>query len=280
MSYVSRWIDNTALEERSPAEYYMECCEFLADFVSKRPKLIGVEVHAALLELLRTMKTPPAQRRFERSEPVENLTNGFRFGNSAPAEPAEPFLAALFLFGMLGKSLYFITKKPQSAQFEEEVRRLFEDLNQFRGNLWLFYSAGLLAQSGFEVEFIAESDVRTPDYRATRSPVTLFVEASARSQSRMTIEGLQDILWNVMHGDASSGKQIKFIDPSFDPGLIVVDVSNSDVNANLTGLIPVMKLQPGAFVVNNARGFIYDISRDREFFTQPENSGNISRVSG
>lgn len=221
------------------------------------------------------METPPEQRRFERSEPVENLTNGFHFANSVPSQPGESFLAALFLFGMLGKSLYFITKKPQSAQFEEEVRRLFEDLNQFPGNLWLFYSAGLLAQSGFEVEFIPESDVRTPDYRATRPPLTLFVEANARSQSHMKIEGLQDILWNVMHGGAGSGKQIKFADSGFDPGLIVVDVSNSDVSANSTGLSPVMKLDPGAFVVRNARGFVYDISKDPAFFTQPENVGNI-----
>jgi hypothetical protein len=43
---------------------------------------------------------------------------------------------------MVGKSVYFIPKKPQSAEFEEELQRLFEDLNQLRGNLWLFYSAG------------------------------------------------------------------------------------------------------------------------------------------
>ena len=64
---------------------------------------------------------------------------------------------------MVGKSVYFISKKPQSAQFEEELQRLFEDLNQLRGNLWLFYRAGRLAESGFGIDFIAESDVRTTD---------------------------------------------------------------------------------------------------------------------
>jgi len=279
VTYVARWIEKTPLEERDSADYYVECCEFLVDFISKRPRLVGSEVHAALLELLQVLNTPPDQRRFERSGMIEKLTNGFWFIPPPSVVPAKSFLAALLLFGMVGKSLYFISKKPQSAQFEEEVRRLFEDLNQFRGNLWLFYSAGLLAQSGFEIEFITESDVRTPDYRATRGSVTVFVEASARSQSRTTIEGLQDILWNVMHGDASSGKQIKFIDPSFDPGLIVVDLSNSDVNANSTGRIPVMKLQPGAFVVSNGRGFVYDISQDPKFFTQLENTGNIIDLS-
>lgn len=148
---------------------------------------------------------------------TENLTNGFWFGRKATADPAGAFLAALFIIGMVGKSVYFISKKPQSAQFEEELQRLFEDLNQLRGNLWLFYSAGRLAQSGFRIDFIAESDVRTPDYRATRASLTVFVEANARSLSHTKIEGLPDILWNVMHGDANSGgKQIKFIDASFD----------------------------------------------------------------
>ena len=32
---------------------------------------------------------------------------------------------------MVGKSVYFISKKPQSAQFEEELQRLFEDLINF-----------------------------------------------------------------------------------------------------------------------------------------------------
>lgn len=110
---------------------------------------------------------------------------------------------------MVGKSVYFI--------FEEELQRLFEDLNQLRGNLWLFYSAGRLAQSGCGIDFIAESDARTPDYRATRAPLTVFVEANARSLSHTKIEGLPDILWKVIHGDANSGgKQIKFIDASID----------------------------------------------------------------
>ena len=84
-------------------------------------------------------------------------------------------------------------------------------------NLWLFYSAGRLAQSGCGIDFIAESDARTPDYRATRAPLTVFVEANARSLSHTKIEGLPDILWKVIHGDANSGgKQIKFIDASID----------------------------------------------------------------
>jgi hypothetical protein len=59
---------------------------------------------------------------------IENLTNGFWFGRKATADPAGAFLAAFLLFGlvgMVGKSVYFISKKPQSAQFEEELQRLF-----------------------------------------------------------------------------------------------------------------------------------------------------------
>jgi len=55
----------TALEERDPADYYTECCEYLMDFVTERPKLIGSQVHTALTELLRALRTPPEKRRFE-----------------------------------------------------------------------------------------------------------------------------------------------------------------------------------------------------------------------
>jgi hypothetical protein len=40
--------------------------------------------------------------------------------------------AALFLFGMAGKSLYFLSKQAQNSQFETELVRLFQDLAQFR----------------------------------------------------------------------------------------------------------------------------------------------------
>jgi hypothetical protein len=40
-------------------------CEYLTDFVAERPKLIGSQVHTALTELLRALKTPPEKRRFE-----------------------------------------------------------------------------------------------------------------------------------------------------------------------------------------------------------------------
>lgn len=136
---------------------------------------------------------------------IENLTNGFWFGRKATADPAGAFLAVLFIIWNGRKICVLHFQEASIGAIEEELQRLFEDLNQLRGNLWLFYSAGRLAQSGFGIDFIAESDVRTPDYRATRASLTVFVEANARSLSHTKIEGLPDILWNVMHGDANSG---------------------------------------------------------------------------
>jgi len=55
----------------------------------------------------------------------------------------------------------------------------------------------------------------------TSGPHALRSQSSSKlmpvTVTHTKIEGLPDILWNVMHGDANSGgKQIKFIDASFD----------------------------------------------------------------
>jgi hypothetical protein len=68
VTYVAIGLKNTALEERDPADYYTgvaSSCEYLTDFVAERPKLIGSQVHTALTELLRALRTPPKKRRFE-----------------------------------------------------------------------------------------------------------------------------------------------------------------------------------------------------------------------
>jgi hypothetical protein len=91
---------------------------------------------------------------------IENLTNGFRFGRKATADAAGLSLRRSLLFGMVGKSVYFISKKPQSAQFEEELQRLFEDPNQLRGNLWLFYNRALFCASFVGGDFHGHSRKR------------------------------------------------------------------------------------------------------------------------
>ncbi len=279
MEHDPKWIEKTHLEEQAPADYYMECCAFLDDFLNRRTKLAGTEVRTMLSDLLKFLVTDPKDRQSADIASLERLVHQFRLGSPRTTDPAEAAVAGLLLFGMVGKALYFLSKQSHSHQFEEEIRRLLQDLNQVRGNCWLFHTAGMLAQSGFNIEFIPESASKTPDYKATRGSIRLFVEANARSQSHHRVEGLQDILWNVMHGDSSAGKQLKFSDSQYDPGLIVVDVSNCDVNANSTDLQPNLKLRADAFVMNNHNGWIYDVSRDPDFFAQRENVGNLIEFS-
>jgi hypothetical protein len=153
---------------------------------------------------------------------------------------------------------------------------LFVSMSEVRSNIWLFHTSARLAQAGFRIEFIAEAEKPTPDFLATRGDIMVFVEANTRTPTRRDIAGIKDVLWNVMHGDAnSSGKQIKFRNPQFDPGLIVVDISSCDINSNETGLPSHLKLRADAFVVQNQLGRIYDISCDPGFFDQPENTGNV-----
>ena len=269
-------IEKTALEDLSPADYYTECCAFLDDFLAKRPKLAGAEVREVLTSLLNVLLTEPDLRNFDALATMRRLVSPFFLDNQSSSESAASLVAALFLFGMAGKSLYFLSKQSHSHQFENEIARLFVSMSEVRSNIWLFHTSAQLAQAGFMIEFIAEAETPTPDLLAIRKDVRVFVEANTRAPMRRDIAAIKDALWNVMHGDAkSSGKQIKFEDPKFDPGLIVVDISNCDVNSNETGLPPHLKLRSDALVIQNEQGRIYDISRDPEFFDQPENTGNV-----
>ncbi len=269
-------IENTALEELSPAEYYTECCAYLDDFVTQRPKLAGAQVREVLAILMKVLLTDPESREFETLTTIQRLVGPFLFDDQSSSEPAASVVAALFLFGMVGKSLFFLSKQAHSHQFEKEISRLLISLSEVRSNLWLFYTSARLAQAGFQIEFVAEAEEPTPDFLAKRGNIRVFVEASARSPVRRDITGIKDILWNVLRGDAKSGgKQIKFRDPQFDPGMIVLDISNCDVNSNDTGLPTHLKLRSDAIVVQNELGRIYDISRDPEFFDLPENTGNV-----
>lgn len=269
-------IEKTALEELSPADYYTECSAFLDDFVAQRPKLAGAEVREVLTSLTKVLLTDPGLRNFDALATIQRLVSPYLFDDQSSSESAASVVAALFLFGMAGKSLYFLSKQSHSHQFEKEIARLFVSMSEVRSNIWLFHTSARLAQEGFQIEFIAETEKPTPDFLATRGDVRVFVEANTRIPVRRDIAGIKDALWNVMHGDAkSSGKQIKFRDPQFDPGLIVVDISNCDVNSNETGLPPHLKLRSDALVVQNELGRIYDISCDPEFFDQPENTGNV-----
>ncbi len=269
-------IENTALEEVCPADYYAECSAFLDEFVAQRPKLAGAEVREVLTSLTKVLLADPGLRDFDALPTIQRLVSPFLFDDQSSSESAASVVAALFLFGMAGKSLYFLSKQPHSHQFDKEIARLFVTMSEVRSNLWLFHTSARLAEARFQIEFIAETEAPTPDFLATRGDVRVFIEANTRTPVRRDIAGIKNALWNLMHGDAkSSGKQVKFRDPQFDPGLIVVDISNCDVHSNETGLPPHLKLRSDAILVQNELARIYDIPADPEFFDQPENTGNV-----
>jgi hypothetical protein len=276
MLHNNNFIEKTSLEESSPVDYYAECSVFLDDFLAQRPKLVGAEVREILASLNKVLLTDPSLRNFDGLATLQRLTGPFLLDDGSTSEPAASVAVALFLFGMAGKSLYFLSKQSHSHQFEKEIARLFAGVSEVRSNIWLFHTSAQLAQKGFQIEFIPEGKTPTPDFLATRGNVKVFVEANTRRPAQRDIRGIKDALWNVMHGDAKSGgKQIKFRDPQFDPGLIVVDISNCNVNSNETGLPPHLKLRSDAFVNQNRLGRIYDVSKDTELFDQQENTGNV-----
>ena len=275
MAYNGKVIEDVELEQKDSAGYYKECCEFLEDFLTKSPKIAATEVQAALSSLLEVLRSNPEDRDFSSVEALDRLVRPFLFDQGCLSQPEVSFAAALLLLGMAGKALYFLSKQTQNPQFETEICRLFKDLNEVRSNIWLFHVSAQMIRCGFEIRFITEGEQQTPDFLAIRGGTKIYVEANTRNPTARGIDGIKDALWNVLHGDAkSSGKQIKFNGASYDPGLIVVDVSNCDVDSNESGLPAQMKLRADALTRTNS-GLIYDLSRDPEFFEQQENTGNV-----
>jgi hypothetical protein len=275
MAYTARFIENVVLEEKAPADYYAECCEFLDEFITKRPRIVGTEVQAALKSFLVMLLSAPEDRALGSLELVDRLVKPFDADDHSSSEPGATEASALLLFGMAGKALYFLSKQTQNSQFETELARLFRDVADLRSNLWLFHISARMAQAGFQIHFIPEQEEPTPDYVATRENTRIHVEANTRNPSVKTIAGIRDALWNVMHGSAKSGgKQIKFKDAAYSPGLIVVDISNCDVDSNETGLLPHIKLRAD-LCKRTSSGWTYDLSGDPEFFEHPENTGNL-----
>jgi len=179
----------------------------------------------------------------------------------------------LLLFGMASQAIYFL--QDASGQFRRELLRICSELDKLRSNIWLFYTAAKLRRAGYDIEFIKEHGEKTPDYEARRGTNRIFVEANTRSQHYRTIDEITQALWEVLHGKPGKGKQMKFEEAGYDPGLIVFDVSHFDVEANETGALPVLDLRESAVEVRNDRGFIYNTVKDPSFFLRPQNQGNI-----
>ena len=140
-------IENIALEESDTKNYYVECMAFLEQFFLQSPRARDSVLHRQLLDLLDYWATPPEDR------------------NPAADEGAT---IDMYLFGMLGQAIYFL-RNQATPQFREELWRLSNNVDQIRGSLWLFYTAGKFGAAGFNVEFIQErggQEERTPDYRA------------------------------------------------------------------------------------------------------------------
>ena len=215
-------------------------------------------MHRQLLDLLDYWATPPEDR------------------NPAANEGAT---IDMYLFGMLGQAIYFL-RNQATPQFREELWRLSNNVDQIRGSLWLFYTAGKFGAAGFNVEFIQErggQEERTPDYRAERNTTRVFVEASARSQVYQAVHEQSRLLWELLRGDRRHGKQVKFESSDYDPGMIVVDLSGCNVNVREDELQAVAELRNEAVVVQNDNGFVYDTTRDPAFFFRPLNAGNVLR---
>jgi hypothetical protein len=258
-NYSDEIIRNTAMEDSDTLRYYTECIKFLDSFLSKYPNISSCSVCDYLHKLLLWLCAEPTER------------------NRLVVTDVD---VGIFLFGMVGKAIFFLQNQ-NSPQFREELRRLFADWQQVRGNAWLFYTAGQLAMDGFEIEFIrerAKEGKQTPDFWAKRGETKAFFESHARSTNCKSINDLATLLWDVLQGDKSSGKQLKFQDPQYYPGIIALDISQCNYEDNAAGLLPYLKLDCKAFLkYEDGRypRYVYDITEDKDFFNRPQNQGNV-----
>lgn len=274
MDYNAQIIENVQLEEHDSAGYYVECCKFLRGFSVERPNIIGTEVQGTLNALLDLLLSPPEKRILGSLESVDRLVRPF-LADCSSVDLGASEAAGLLLFGMAGKALYFLSKQTHNAQFQTELARFFRDVEELRSNLWLFHLSARMAHAGFAITFIPECKEPTPDFEAKRGHLTIYAEANTRNPVVRTIDGIKDALWNVMHGSAKSGgKQIKFKDHAYNPGLIVVDLSNCDVTSNESGEPPHVRHLSTARKQTRS-GWIYDLSLDPQFFEHRENTGNV-----
>lgn len=161
MAYNENVIEDVELEQKDSAGYYKECCEFLEDFITKRPKIAATEVQAALSSLLEVLRSNPEDRDLSSVEELDQLVRPFLFDHGCLSQPGASLAAALLLLGMAGKALYFLSKQTQNPQFETEIGRLFKDLNEVRSNIWLFHVSAQMIRCGFEIRFITEGEQQT-----------------------------------------------------------------------------------------------------------------------
>lgn len=76
MAYNEKVIEDVEFEQKDSAGYYKECCEFLEDFITKRPKIAAAKVQAAHSSLLEVLRSNPEDRKFGSVEAVDRIHAG------------------------------------------------------------------------------------------------------------------------------------------------------------------------------------------------------------
>lgn len=187
---------------------------------------------------------------------------------------AENAAIDLHFYGTVGKAFHLLRDRV-NAQMMSELRRFLDDEKVVASNFFLFYVAGALAAHGYDVEFVAEESrdhVKTPDLVATKGSRRIYLEATTR-QPRVPI-GSAGRLRQLVQGILEEKRQ-KFADSRFHPGVIVADVSPVNYALSAAGTAPYLKLKDDLREPCPGGAFIYRIYRDPDFWSIPENRGNL-----
>lgn len=248
-----------AREEKDSAGFWFMACEYLLDYLGQDDRLRTTPFYDKLFELVGFCR--------------EQIINS---GNTR--KNAENAALDLFYFGTVAKAVWYVTEK-EDPQFRRELLRFAKDPDGAIGNHYLFYIAGTLGAHSYRIGFVPEAGKtgeKTPDLWAEKNGRKTWIEANAKQPTRAidTPEKVRQLI-----RDAIGEKKLKFTNPSFAPGLIVVDVSPiaDQINAPGTfGQAPLISLRPETcYPLPADGGFLCRLYEDAAWATRPENQGNV-----
>jgi hypothetical protein len=237
-------------EELNPHHYAYFACASLANWVEADGDLRNGRLHQHLTEQLAYWETDLRDR--DRTQ-------------------AKAHYMDLHLLSFAGRTV-FRKHGLVERQLRRELRRLSDDPNQIVGTQYLFYMAAVLLERDFEVSFVPEErDARTPDLEARKAGRHVFIEANAKQPYRppMAPGEVQRALQT-----AIDEKKLKFADPRFSPGMLVVDVTMQYTVPNETGLVRLVKWHSDALSQQDGANVVR-LERDPGWSSRPENTGNI-----
>lgn len=246
------FLNNISNEEIHAIKYHLYGTCYLANYLLTNDTLRKSELYSSIQNIINYWSIPAKYRNYEHEQ--ENL-------------------ALTLLFGLVGKALFFIDNPTPREQLLKELTRFCNDHQQFIGNYFLFYIAGLLASQNYTITFLPEEKgLKTPDIRAAKNNSVLFIECNAR-QPQNIIDNQQKIRQQIKA--LIEEKLPKFEESRFHPGVITGEVTPVVSLLNNDGKQTHLQLLHDTVEYNQSGQTLFHLERDPDWLTYPYNQNTI-----